>query len=142
MNDNHDVREANASPVTASRTKDMQSREERSGKVDRRAERIEEYLRDSLEMEDPLQANIGAGTSDLMHIRSKLAESLMAELEAGYVTLDEYRKQFAPVVSSLLLLDRYIVAYSRLSHDLKRAESPERNAPRRRQQPTARGETC
>ena len=52
-------------------------------------------------------------------------ESLKAELDTGRVTLEEYRKEFAPAVSSLLLLDRYIVSYARLGHDLNRAESSE-----------------
>ena len=31
-----------------------------------------------------------------MHVRSKLAESLKAELNTGRATLEEYRKDFAP----------------------------------------------
>jgi hypothetical protein len=106
----------------------------------RRAERIEEYLQDSLEKVDPLQANLGAGAADLMHIRSKLAESLKAELGAGQVTLDEYRKDFAPAVSSLLLLDRHIVSYARLSHDLKRIESSQGKGLHRHGERADRGE--
>ena len=132
MEDNDDIEEAIARPVVASQARKARATDERPSNADRRAERIEEYLQDSLDKKNPLQANLGASAADLMHIRSKLMESIKAELDTGRVTLEEYRKEFSPAVSSLLLLDRYIVSYARLSHDLSRAESPEGGGASRR----------
>lgn len=132
MEDDHDNEVMSTTPAAASDVREVRVSGGRVGRAARRAERIEEYLQDSLDKEDPLQAGLGASVADLMHIRSKLAESIRAELGTGPVTLEEYRTDFAPAVSSLLLLDRYIVSYARLGHDLKRAESSEGTDPRRR----------
>jgi hypothetical protein len=118
MEDNRTRKETTASQAVERSVENAQGQEDQR---DRRAARIEEYLRDSLDNENPLLANLGAGAADLMHIRTKLVESLKTELDMSQVTLEEYRKEFAPVVSSLLVLDRYIVAYARLGHDLSRA---------------------
>ena len=130
MEDDHVDKKVNVTP--AAQARNVGAPNERAGSLNRRAERIEEYLQDSLDKESPLQANLGVGGADLMYIRSKLVESLKAELDAGRVTLAEYRKDFAPAVSSLLQLDRYIVSYARLSHDLNRAESSEGGGASRR----------
>ena len=54
----------------------------RPDNADRRAERIEEYLQDSLNRKTHCRP-ISAGAADLMHIRSKLMESIKAELDDG-----------------------------------------------------------
>lgn len=124
MEHDDDVTKVSGTPVVAPQARNARAIDGRPDNADRRAERIEEYLQDSLNKKNPLQANLGAGAADLMHIRSKLMESIKAELDTGRVTLEDYRKEFSPAVSSLLQLDRYIVSYARLSHDLNRAESP------------------
>ena len=124
MEDDHVDREVSAT-APAAQARNVPAAGGQPGKADRRAERIEEYLQDSLDEENSLQANLGASAAELMHIRSTVVKSLKAELDTGPVTLEEYRKDFAPVVGSLLLLDRYIVAYARLGHDLSRADSSE-----------------
>jgi hypothetical protein len=131
MEDSHDNQDRGTVPDPVSEARAAPASGSQPGSAQRRAKRIEEYLQDSLEKEDPLQASLGAGTADLMHIRSKLAESIKAELGPGPVTLEEYRKDFAPAVSSLVLLDRHILSYARLGHDLKRAESSTAAEPHR-----------
>jgi len=125
MDDSHRNEELNVTPAATSPVRDSRGSGVHSASVKRRTQRIEEYLEDSLEKEDPLQASLGAGAADLMLIRSQLAESIKAGMGTAGVTLAEYRKEFAPAVNSLLLLDRHIVSYARLGHDLKRAESSE-----------------
>ena len=82
---------------------------------DRRADRIDELLRDSLDVKNSARANLGIAMADLMQIRAQLAEIIKSEIDRDHVTLEEYRKDFAPAVNNLLMIDRYIVAYGRLS---------------------------
>ncbi len=81
MEDDHDLKEAGAE----SQAQEFRATSDRPSNADR----IEEYFEDSLEDDNPLQAVLGAGTADLMHVRSRLAESLKAELSTGQMALEE-----------------------------------------------------
>ena len=55
--------------------------------ADRRIERIEEYHRDSLKLQDPLRANLNVSVADLMFIRDQLFAALKKAMVAGTVPL-------------------------------------------------------
>lgn len=104
MEDDHEHKDMTTTPAAATKTASTVIAGARPSTADRRVERIEEYLGQSLEKKDPLQATLGAAAADLLFIRYRVAESIKAAMGDGPITLEELREDFAPAISSLALV--------------------------------------
>ena len=93
---------------------------------DRREQRIEEYLRDSLEQGDAFQATLRAATADLMDIGYRLATGIKTALREELTETDQY-EDLAPALSNLLLVDRQIARFAQLDRQWAAAsETPKK----------------
>ncbi len=85
-------------------------------RVDRREERILEYVTESLEKNDATQANIGATNGELMLLAYRLHQSILEEFQSGPVRLADL-EPVMPVVEVQLKVVKQIERFSKL--DLK-----------------------
>ena len=84
-----------------------------------RLEKIQEYLRHSLGKVDPLEANLGAVSADLMQMALRLKEAIEADL--GARQLDHFEK-LMPAIDAYLRVTRQI---DRLASLDRRLTSPQ-----------------
>lgn len=88
---------------------------------DERHERIMDYLRSSLAMEDPLAANVGAVNSDLMLFGYSLQRAITKALDLAPAALDEFGK-LMPAIDSYMRISRQVERFAKLNQQLAGAE--------------------
>lgn len=94
---------------------------------DERQQRIEDYLRTALAMEDPLAANVGAVNSDLMLFGYSLQRAITKALETAPAALDEFGK-LMPAIDSYMRISRQVERFAKLNQQLGAAEKARRLA--------------
>lgn len=88
---------------------------------DERQERIKDYLRSALAMEDPLAANVGAVNSDLMLFGYSLQRAIAKALDTTPDALDQFRK-LMPAIDSYMRISRQVERFAKLNQQLAGAE--------------------
>ena len=88
---------------------------------DERHERIKDYLRSALAMEDPLAANVGAVNSDLMLFGYSLQRAITKALDMTPAALDEFGK-LMPAIDSYMRISRQVERFAKLNQQLANAE--------------------
>ena len=86
---------------------------------DERHQRIGEYLRAALALEDPLAANVGAINADLMMFAHSLQRAIASALETK--RLDEFGK-LMPAIDSHMRISRQVERLAKLNQQLVNAE--------------------
>ena len=89
--------------------------------IERRNQRIEDYLRAALESPNPLAANLGAANSDLMAVQHALQQAIDTALSQTKPTLAEL-ETLLPGIDYLLKIAKQIDRFSQLEIKLKPAE--------------------
>ena len=88
----------------------------------RHRKRILELLTESLEESDALQANLGAGASELMLMASRLGQLIEAAMSEMGGSLNDFRKLVGPIETYQKLTrqyDRLVGLKARLKRDNK-----------------------
>lgn len=99
--------------------------------TDRRIERIEEFLQDSLESEDARRAAFNGATADLMLIGYRLAGSIKADIGDREVDLEEW-DDLMPAVHALSVVNRLIAQFDHVDRRLTELDEPKRGMRERR----------
>ena len=88
---------------------------------DERQERIRDYLRSALAMEDPLAANVGAVNSDLMLFSYSLQRAITKALDMTPDALDQFGK-LMPAIDSYMRISRQVERFAKLNEQLAGAD--------------------
>lgn len=116
----------NADPETGQATEAIKTERvsvgcDKPDRKDERHERIKDYLRTALAMEDPLAANVGAVNSDLMLFGHRLQQAITKALEMTPTALDEFGR-LMPAIDSYMRISRQVERFAKLNQQLAAAE--------------------
>jgi hypothetical protein len=91
-----------------------------SRRRNRRLQRIQDYLHQALTNPDPLAANVGAISSDLMKVQYRLTKAVDTALARAQDPVEEFRS-FLPAIQTCSQLARQLYRFADLSCRLREA---------------------
>jgi hypothetical protein len=140
MQNDHECKEVNAAPAATPHGATTATVVPRQAAADRRAKRIEEFMRNSLQEPDAFQATIRAATADLMDIGYRLAAAVKAAGDNATIGSAEY-EDVSPAINNLLLVNRQITRFAHLDLQWTRANGANKAGKKsQRRRPTAYSE--